>query len=67
MLRTVVAQAASTKAVGAADAEVIRLKINSMEAGNYAVVQVAEPQIRHKTAAWSPTPLEDWTNQACNR
>jgi hypothetical protein len=36
------AQAASTKAVGAADAEVIRLKINSMEAGNYAVVQVAE-------------------------
>ncbi len=43
VLRTVgEAQAASTKAVGAADAEVIRLKINSMEAGNYAVVQVAE-------------------------
>jgi len=36
------AQAARTTAVGAADAEVIRLKINSMEAGNYAVVQVAE-------------------------
>jgi len=43
VLRTVGdAQAAKTKAVGAADAEVIRLKINSMEAGNYAVVQVAE-------------------------
>ena len=28
--------------MGAADAEVIRLKISSMEAGNYAVVQVAE-------------------------
>ncbi len=28
--------------MGAADAEVIRLKIESMEAGNYAVVQVAE-------------------------
>jgi uncharacterized membrane protein YqiK len=36
------AQAAQTRAVGAADAEVIRLKINSIEAGNYAVVQVAE-------------------------
>jgi uncharacterized membrane protein YqiK len=43
VLRTVGdAQAAKTRAVGAADAEVIRLKINSMEAGNYAVVQVAE-------------------------
>jgi len=43
VLRTVgEAQAARTKAVGAADAEVIRLKISSMEAGNYAVVQVAE-------------------------
>jgi uncharacterized membrane protein YqiK len=43
VLRTVgEAQAAKTKAVGAADAEVIRLKIGSMEAGNYAVVQVAE-------------------------
>ncbi len=36
------AQAAKTKAVGAAEAEVIRLKIESMEAGNYAVVQVAD-------------------------
>jgi len=36
------AQAAKTRAVGAAEAEVIRLKIESMEAGNYAVVQVAE-------------------------
>jgi uncharacterized membrane protein YqiK len=43
VLRTVGdAEAAKTRAVGAADAEVIRLKINSMEAGNYAVVQVAE-------------------------
>jgi len=43
VLRTVGdAQAAKTKAVGAAEAEVIRLKINSMEAGNYAVVQVAD-------------------------
>jgi uncharacterized membrane protein YqiK len=43
VLRTVGdAEAAKTKAVGAADAEVIRLKISSMEAGNYAVVQVAE-------------------------
>lgn len=36
------AQAARTKAVGAAEAQVIRLKINSMEAGNYAVVRVAD-------------------------
>jgi len=36
------AQAAKTRAVGAAEAEVIRLKIDSMEAGNYAVVQVAD-------------------------
>jgi uncharacterized membrane protein YqiK len=43
VLRTVGdAQAAKTKAVGAAEAEVIRLKIESMEAGNYAVVQVAK-------------------------
>jgi regulator of protease activity HflC (stomatin/prohibitin superfamily) len=43
VLRTVGdAQAAKTKAVGAADAEVIRLKIDSIKAGNYAVVQVAE-------------------------
>lgn len=43
VLRTVGdAQAAKTLAVGAAEAEVIRLKIESMEAGNYAVVQVAD-------------------------
>jgi len=43
VLRTVgEAQAAKTRAVGAAEAEVIRLKIDSMEAGNYAVVQVAD-------------------------
>jgi uncharacterized membrane protein YqiK len=43
VLRTVgEAQAAKTMAVGGAEAEVIKLKIESMEAGNYAVVQVAE-------------------------
>jgi hypothetical protein len=43
VLRTVGdAQAAKTKAVGEAEAEVIRLKIDSMEAGNYAIVQVAD-------------------------
>jgi uncharacterized membrane protein YqiK len=43
VLRTVgEAQAAKTRAVGASEAEVIRLKIDSMEAGNYAVVQVAD-------------------------
>jgi len=43
VLRTVGdAQAAKTKAVGEAEAEVIRRKIDSMEAGNYAVVQVAD-------------------------
>ncbi len=36
------AQAAKTKAVGEAEAEVIRLKIESMEAPNYAMVQVAD-------------------------
>ena len=43
VLRTVGdAQAARTLAVGGAEAEVVKLKIESMEAGNYAVVQVAE-------------------------
>lgn len=43
VLRTVgEAQAAKTLAVGGAEAEVIRQKIDSMEAGNYAVVQVAD-------------------------
>ena len=36
------AEAAKTHAVGGAEAEVIKLKIASMESGNYAVVQVAE-------------------------
>ena len=36
------AEAAKTHAVGGAEAEVIRLKVSSMEAGNFAVVQVAE-------------------------
>jgi uncharacterized membrane protein YqiK len=36
------AEAAKTKAVGGAEAEVIKLKIASMESGNYAMVQVAE-------------------------
>ena len=36
------AEAAKTQAVGGAEAEVIKLKIASMESGNYALVQVAQ-------------------------
>jgi len=36
------AEAGKTRAVGSAEAEVIKLKIASMESGNYAMVQVAE-------------------------
>jgi uncharacterized membrane protein YqiK len=36
------AEAAKTHAVGGAEAEVIKLKISSMESSNYAMVQVAE-------------------------
>jgi regulator of protease activity HflC (stomatin/prohibitin superfamily) len=43
VLRTVgQAEAAKTQAVGGAEAEVMKLKIASMESGNYAMVQVAE-------------------------
>jgi uncharacterized membrane protein YqiK len=43
VLRTVgEAEAAKTQAVGGAEAEVIKLKIASMESGNYALVQVAQ-------------------------
>jgi len=35
------AEAAKTEAVGTAEADVIKLKINSMESGNYAAVQIA--------------------------
>ena len=43
VLRTVGdAEAAKTQAVGGAEAEVIKLKIASMESGNYALVQVAQ-------------------------
>ena len=43
VLRTVgEAEASKTKAVGSAEADVIKLKISSMEAGNYAIVQVAD-------------------------
>ena len=43
VLRTVgEAEGSKIKAVGGAEAEVIRLKVASMEAGNFAVVQVAE-------------------------
>jgi uncharacterized membrane protein YqiK len=43
VLRTVgEAEAAKTQAVGGAEAQVIKLKIASMESGNYAMVQVAE-------------------------
>jgi uncharacterized membrane protein YqiK len=36
------AEASKTRAVGGAEAEVMKLKIASMESGNYALVQVAE-------------------------
>lgn len=36
------AEASKTRAVGSAEAEVVKLKIASMESGNYAMVQVAE-------------------------
>jgi uncharacterized membrane protein YqiK len=43
VLRTVGdAEAAKTRAVGSSEAEVIKLKIGSMESGNYAMVQVAQ-------------------------
>jgi uncharacterized membrane protein YqiK len=47
VLRTVgEAEAAKTQAVGGAEAEVIKLKIASMESNNYATVQVAEALAR---------------------
>ncbi|MDV6321601.1 hypothetical protein, partial [Chromohalobacter sp. HP20-39] len=36
------AEAAKVEAIGTAEASVIKQKIDSMESGNYAVVQVAE-------------------------
>ena len=36
------AEASKTRAVGSAEAEVMKLKIASMESGNYAMVQIAE-------------------------
>jgi len=36
------AEAAKTKAVGTAEADVIKMKISSMESGNYAAVQIAQ-------------------------
>jgi len=36
------AEAAKTQAVGSAEAEVIKLKISSMDPGNYALVQIAQ-------------------------
>jgi len=36
------AQAAITKSVGTAEADVIKLKINSMESGNYAMIETAK-------------------------
>ena len=43
VLRTVGdAEAAKTKAVGSAEADVIKQKIGSMDSGNYAMVQVAQ-------------------------
>ena len=40
------ADAAKTRAVGTAEADVIKLKIASMESGNYATVQIAEALAR---------------------
>jgi uncharacterized membrane protein YqiK len=44
------AEATKTKAVGGAEADVIKLKIASMEASNYAVVQVAQALAANKIA-----------------
>ena len=42
------AQASKTKAVGTAEADVIQLKIASMESGNYAAVQIAQALAENK-------------------
>ena len=41
------AEAEKTKAVGTAEADVIKLKIDSMESGNYALVQVMQALAQH--------------------
>lgn len=43
------AEASKTKAVGTAEADVIKLKIDSMESGNYALVQVVQALASNKT------------------
>jgi len=42
------AEASKTKAVGTAEADVIKLKIDSMESGNYALVQVVQALASNK-------------------
>jgi uncharacterized membrane protein YqiK len=42
------AEASKTKAVGTAEADVIKLKIDSMESGNYALVQVVQALAANK-------------------
>jgi uncharacterized membrane protein YqiK len=42
------AEASKTQAVGTAEADVIKLKIDSMESGNYAVVQVMQALAQNK-------------------
>jgi hypothetical protein len=42
------AEAEKTKAVGTAEADVIKLKIDSMESGNYALVQVMQALAQNK-------------------
>ena len=44
------AEATETKAVGTAEADVIKMKIASMESGNYAIVQMANPLAANKIA-----------------
>ncbi|MGA3079862.1 MAG: SPFH domain-containing protein [Terracidiphilus sp.] len=43
------AEASKTLAVGTAEADVIKLKIDSMESGNYALVQVVQALAQNKT------------------
>lgn len=47
------ATAARTKAVGAAEAEVVKLKIASMEAGNFAMIETAKA-LAGATVKWVP-------------
>jgi uncharacterized membrane protein YqiK len=48
------ATAERTKAVGAAEAEVVKLKIASMEAGNYATIETAKALASAQGVKWVP-------------